>query len=82
MNYIASISSKRQLTIPSAVYKKMGLNRGDKLLIIEEGTVIKISKFDSILDNLAGSVRIPDRFKGKTTEDMIEIAKKEHIDPS
>jgi bifunctional DNA-binding transcriptional regulator/antitoxin component of YhaV-PrlF toxin-antitoxin module len=79
MNYIATITSKRQLTIPAQVFTKMKLLEGEKVHITIDKNQIKISRFGNLLDNLAGRVAIPKRYKGFTSDEMVKKAKNEHM---
>ncbi|MBI5452041.1 AbrB/MazE/SpoVT family DNA-binding domain-containing protein [Candidatus Gottesmanbacteria bacterium] len=76
---MATITSKRQLTIPVKIFRKLGLQEGEKVKVVEENGAIKIISYLKLLDKLAGSVKVPRRFKGLTTDQMIEKARKEHF---
>jgi len=76
MNYLGTITSKRQLTIPSAIFHKVGLSEGDKVLIEEKEGELRIKKASVLVENLAGSVTIPRHLKGKDVDEAITIAKK------
>lgn len=79
MTGVVTITSKRQITLPSSLFKKAKLKEGQKLLLKEEKGSINIQPLSSVVESLAGSVKIPKRFKGKDIETIIEIAKKEHF---
>ena len=79
MNYLGTITSKRQLTIPSGIFHKVGLSEGDKVLIEEKEGELRIKKASVLVENLAGSVTIPKYLKGKDVDEAIEIAKKKHF---
>lgn len=79
MNYIATITSKRQLTIPVDIFQALSLREGEKVLVVQEQNAIKISPIMQLLDHLAGSVKIPKEYKGLTAEEIINKAKKEHF---
>lgn len=81
MAQIATITSKRQLTIPVSIFKKMNLKKGQKVLISEDNGSIKIEPALALIQSLAGSVKIPPRFKGMLLEKIIAKAKKEHFKP-
>lgn len=76
---MATITSKRQLTIPAKIFRKLGLQEGEKVRVSEEDGSIKITSYLKLLDKLAGSVKVPRRFKGLTIDQMIEKARKEHF---
>ena len=81
MTYVATITSKRQLTIPVGIFTDFGLKEGQKLLLSadENGRLIKVEPVSSVLERLAGSVKMPKRFKNKSVEEIIELAKKEYF---
>jgi len=79
MNQIATITSKRQLTIPVFIFKKLNLKIGQKLLINIEDNVMKAEPAFNLVNKLAGSVKIPTRFKGLSTGSIIKKAKKEYF---
>ena len=79
MVYIATITSKRQLTIPVELYELFNLSAGDKMLMYGEDKTITMEPAASLVERLAGSVKIPQRFKGLSAEKIIQKAKKEYF---
>ena len=79
MNYTATITSKRQLTIPVDIFIKMGLSKGDKLVINEKNGVLEMSPARLLVERLAGSLRVPKSFQGLSDDEMIEKAKEEYF---
>lgn len=79
MPQVATITSKRQLTIPVKIYKQLGFKSGQKVVVYETDNGVKIEPLLSLVEKLAGSVRLPKRFKGKSVEEMIKIARKERF---
>ncbi|MDZ7587621.1 MAG: AbrB/MazE/SpoVT family DNA-binding domain-containing protein [Patescibacteria group bacterium] len=79
MNYLATVTSKRQLTIPIDIYRLMNLVEGNKVLVSIEDQVIKIEPAQALVEKLAGSVKLPKRFKNKTVDQIITLAKKEYF---
>ncbi len=76
---MATITSKRQLTIPAKIFRKLGLKEGEKVKVVEENGSIKITSYFKLLNELAGSVKLPKRFKGLSIDQVIEKAKKEYF---
>ncbi len=76
---MATITSKRQLTIPAKIFRKLGLQEGEKVRVSEENGSIRITSYLKLLDKLAGSVKVPQRFKGLTVDQMTEKAKNEYF---
>jgi bifunctional DNA-binding transcriptional regulator/antitoxin component of YhaV-PrlF toxin-antitoxin module len=79
MEETATITSKRQLTIPISIFRKAKLKEGQKVLIKKEGGVINIQPVTALVEKLAGSVITPKRFKGKTPEEILAMAKREYF---
>jgi len=76
---LATITSKRQLTIPVAVFRKAGFRNGQKVLLQEDKGVVKIRPVTSIIEMLAGSVTVPKRFQGRSPNQILKLAKKEYF---
>ena len=79
MNYLATITSKRQFTIPVAIFEELNLQVGQKVIVSEEDGSIKITSALALLDKLAGSVKIPKKYQGMDIDEIIEKAKKEYF---
>lgn len=79
MNYIATITSKRQLTIPADIFADFNLQEGEKVVISSEKDTIKITPALKLVNRLAGSIAVPERFKNLNPEEMITKAKNEHF---
>ena len=76
---IATITSKRQLTIPVSVFKKAKLKERQKVLLEEKGGEVKIKPLASLVEKMAGSVTPPKRLKGLGPEQILKQAKKEYF---
>lgn len=79
MTQIATITSKRQLTIPASIFKKAKLHQKQKVLIIEEDGKLIISPFVGLVEKLAGSLEMPKKWKGKTLDQIIERSKHQYF---
>lgn len=79
MQQIGTITSKRQLTIPSNIFKQFALKKGQKVTISVEKDVIKIEPACKLVDSLAGSISLPKKFKKMSTKELINFAKLEHF---
>jgi AbrB family looped-hinge helix DNA binding protein len=73
------ITSKRQITIPVKIFKRLKLNKGDRLSIEIESNKMVMQKAQVILDNLAGSVKLPNKYKNKPIDYIIRESKKEYF---
>ena len=76
MTILASITSKRQLTIPVSVFEKMGFKENSKVVLEEKKDGILLKPASNLLDDLGGSVSIPSRLKGISAEKAITEAKR------
>lgn len=75
MQQTATITSKRQLTIPVAIFNRLGLKQGHKVIVSLEDEVIKIISASSLIKKLAGSVKVPKEFRGMPVERIVREAK-------
>lgn len=78
MSKVATVTSKKQLTLPSEIFSKAGLKVGQKVLVSEENGRVIITPTEKLVNELAGSVSIPEKWKGKSTQDIIELARNEY----
>lgn len=79
MTQSSTITSKRQLTLPSKLFKKAGLKTGQKVIISEENGRLIITPSQYLVYELASSLPIPKKWKGKDIDRIIEEAKKEYF---
>jgi len=79
MNFLATVTSKRQLTIPVGISKKIGLSEGDKVLVREEKGQLIISPAYKLVNQIAGSVTIPEKLKGINPDQAITKAKEKYF---
>jgi len=79
MSYLATLTSKRQFTIPSEVFKKADFKEGEKVIVEEENGTLRIKKASALVEELAGSVKVPRRFRGMDADEIIRIAKEEYF---
>lgn len=77
MQQTATITSKRQLTIPATVFRRLAWKKGDKVVVSEERGTLKLQSAQNLVEKLAGSVQVPSRFKAFTPDEMIAKAKSE-----
>ena len=75
MNQTATVTSKKQLTLPSALFKKAGFKIGQKVIVTEENGRLLITPAERLVEDLAGSVPVPKKWKGKDAREIIKEAK-------
>lgn len=74
-----TITSKLQLTIPSKIAKRIGLRRGDKIEVSEVHGKIILTPLRQLVEELAGSISVPEKWKGRDIDDIIGEAKDEYF---
>lgn len=80
MRQLATITSKRQLTIPVAIFEKLAFEKGERVLVSEEKNRIVIHPARILVEELAGTISLPKRFKDLSIAKIIQKAKKEYFD--
>lgn len=78
MQKVSTITSKRQLTIPSQIFRAVGLKEGQKVLVEDRDGTVVVKLAHDVVDRLAGSVKLPPRFRSLAIEEIIRRAKKEY----
>lgn len=73
------ISSKRQITIPSKIFEELQLNQGDRLVLKIQENKLVIQKALSLVEELAGSIKVPKKYKNKSIDFIIKDAKREYF---
>lgn len=72
---MATITSKMQLTLPAKVSRKLGIKQGEKVLVSEKRGRIIITSTKKMVEELAGSLEMPRKWKKKNLDQIIEEAK-------
>lgn len=79
MTQMATITSKKQLTIPAALFRKAGFKEGQRVIVSEENGSLKITSAEALVEKLAGSVPIPKKWQGKDLDQIIDEARDEYF---
>jgi AbrB family looped-hinge helix DNA binding protein len=79
MTYTATITSKRQITLPVAIFEDFGLAVGQKLVIEKVNNQILINPVIQSIYKLMGSVKRPKKYRGMDIDTMIEKAKGDYF---
>jgi bifunctional DNA-binding transcriptional regulator/antitoxin component of YhaV-PrlF toxin-antitoxin module len=79
MNQVATITSKKQLTIPVAIFNKIGLRIGQKVLVSEDKGRLLVTPAEKLVEELAGILTMPKKWKNKTLNQVIEDSKMEYF---
>jgi len=80
MTYLATITDKRQVTIPADVYRSMGMKKGQKVVVQVDDRIISMRLAEDLVEKLAGSVKIPVEYKNMGVDKIIAKAKRVHFD--
>lgn len=75
----ATITSKRQLTIPVSIFDELNLLNVRTMTIERKNNTLVLTPVQHILNSLAGSVTPHDRYKNKSVDEIIEQSKKEYF---
>ncbi|EKD85465.1 MAG: hypothetical protein ACD_38C00018G0004 [uncultured bacterium] len=79
MTQMATITSKKQLTLPAEIFRKAGLKIGQKVIVSEDNGRLILTPAEKLVMELAGSVPRPKEWKGKSIDTIIEQVKDEYF---
>lgn len=79
MTYIATITSKRQVTLPAGLFAKLDLTTGTKVLVTEDKGKIILSPTESAVRELAGIIKASRGISDSRLEKMIEDSKQSRL---
>lgn len=79
MNQMATITSKNQLTLPMALFKRAGFRIGQRVLVSEENGRLILTPAEKLVEELAGSVPMPAKWKGKNLDRIVDMARDEYF---
>lgn len=80
MSQMATITSKKQFTIPAVLFRKAGLSIGQKIVVSEENGRLILTPAEKLVEELAGSVPMLKKWKGKNIDWITEQAKNEYFE--
>lgn len=79
MSQMATITSKKQLTLPVEIFRKAGLKEGQKVIVTEENGRVILTPAERLVEELAGSLPMPKKWQGKSIQWIKEQAIKEYF---
>ncbi|OGD92606.1 hypothetical protein A2697_00395 [Candidatus Curtissbacteria bacterium RIFCSPHIGHO2_01_FULL_41_44] len=79
MSQLATITGKKQITLPEAIFKKADLHIGQKVIILEENGRLLITPAEKLVEELAGSVKTPKKWQGKDLGRIIKDSKEKYF---
>ena len=75
----ATITSKYQFTVPMAIVRRLGLKTGQKVVVSEEKGRVILTPSRKLVEELAGSLKMPKKWKNKNLDEIIESSKTEYF---
>lgn len=75
MNQNATVTSKMQFTIPMNIAKSVGIKSGEKVNVVAQGGQIIITPLRKLVEDIAGSIKIPKQLQGQDIDEAIKQAK-------
>jgi AbrB family looped-hinge helix DNA binding protein len=78
--YIATVTSKGQFTLPAEVRRRLGIKTGDKMAVIVEGDEIRIRRPQYTLETAFGAIPALPGVETGDFDDLIEEAMNDHAD--
>lgn len=78
MTGLATITSKRQFTIPAAAFLALNLRVGQKVVVSSGDGVLKITPAEKLVNELAGSIKVPLKLRGVPFDVALKKALKKH----
>ncbi len=80
MYQIATVTSKRQLTIPAAMFQELGWSSGQRLVVSQyKKGELTLKSAQDLVEELGGSVKVPKKFEGLLVDEVIRRAKSEYF---
>lgn len=79
MTQMATITDQRQLTLPIALFYNNMFTAGEKVVVETLDDGIKITSALKLVQKLAGSVPIPQKFKGMPIDEIIKKSREEYF---
>ena len=79
MTYTATITSKRQITLPASLFSDLNLKKGQKMTITKRGDELVMTPAISAVYRLMGSLKRPPEYANMDIDEMIEAAKNEYF---
>ena len=79
--YLATVTSKGQITLPVAVRRSLGIDPGDLVtFVIDEETGARMRRVEETVASVRGSIPTPSGLVSDDFDDLIEEAMSDHAD--
>lgn len=79
MTYTATITSKRQITLPIQLFRDLKLKQGERLVIKKTDTGFQVESQETILNRLQGSIKVPNHLKIIDVDEAIRTGKENYF---
>jgi AbrB family looped-hinge helix DNA binding protein len=79
MQYTATLTQKGQVTIPKEIREKLGVKPRGKIMFVQDSQGYYQIKPVATIDELAGSLKVPDHLKGMTDRDWDKAIEKAKV---
>ena len=79
--YVATVTSKGQLTLPVALRRRLGIDVGDQVaFVVDDESGARLRRIDEDLDALQGIFKTPPGLVTDDFDELIEEAMNDHAD--
>jgi len=79
--YLATVTSKGQLTLPAAVRRQLGIKSGGRVtIVIEDGNGARLRRVEHDVDSVRGLIATPPGLESQDFDDLIEEAIVDHAE--
>jgi AbrB family looped-hinge helix DNA binding protein len=79
--YVVTVRSKGQLTLPAAVRRQLGINVGDRVaIVVEDEEGARLRRVEHDLRSVRGLIATPRGLESQDFDDLIEEAMADHAD--
>lgn len=79
--YVATITSKGQLTLPAAVRRQLGIDVGDRVaIVIEDQEEARLRRVEHDIRSVRGLIVSPTGLESQDFDELIEEAMADHAD--
>lgn len=79
--YVATVTSKGQLTLPAAVRRELGIDPGDRVaIVIEDEESARLRRVEHDVRSVRRLIATPPGLESRDIDEMIEEAMTDHAD--
>ncbi len=79
--YVATVTSKGQLTLPAPVRRHLGIGAGDKVaMVVEDDKSARLRRIEHDVRSVRGLIATPPGLESQDFDELIEEAMADHAD--